>query len=97
MRKKSIEVEAMADMTRREVRLTNAVANIMINKHHMCIDCAIEMAVAFIKSQRSKHSHIRTSGPCSDACTEALREFFKETLGSEEQRVSIDDLPPTVQ
>jgi ribosomal protein S26 len=69
---KSIGVKAMADMTRREVHFTNSVANTLIDKHHMCIDCAIKFGVAFIKSQRSKHSHIRTSGPCSDSCAEAL-------------------------
>ena len=97
-KRKAIEVEAMADMTRREVRLTNAVANILISRHAMCIDCAIKMAVAFTRGQRSKHFRSRSS-LCSDACFQAMREFFEETLGSKGERVSVpvDDLIPTLQ
>jgi hypothetical protein len=93
-----IEVEAMSDMTRREVRITNGVANTLIEQHHMCLDCAIKMAVALVQSQRPEHEHVPvTTRFCSEVCANALREFFEKTLGVKGELVSLDDLPPTGQ
>jgi len=65
----------MADMTRREVRITNRVANALVNRHHMCLDCAIKVAVAFAKShQRPEHEHRPvTTNLCSSVCVTTCR------------------------
>jgi hypothetical protein len=50
--RKHIEVAAMRGMTRKQVRMTNAV----VHKHAMCLDCAIKFAVAFVWGQeRPEH------------------------------------------
>jgi ribosomal protein S26 len=79
---KRIEVAAMADMTRREARVTNRLMNDLVERHHMCVDCAINMAVMFVKSRRPVQHvplipFLRTR-LCSDACCEAFREFCEE-------------------
>jgi hypothetical protein len=91
-----IEVEAMADMTRREVRITNGVMNTLVDRHHMCVDCAVEAAVGIVKSQRPDHvPHVAKL--CSNACGRALCEFYEETVGVKGELVSEDDLPTTAQ
>jgi hypothetical protein len=59
---KHTEVEAMAGMTRKQVRITNGVANTLINKHHMCVDCAIDAAAPQTDQQRIVTARIARSG-----------------------------------
>jgi hypothetical protein len=97
-KRKRIAVEAMADMTRYEVSFTNRVANILLNRHRMCLDCAIKMSVAFVKGQRPEHEHNPvTAKLCSNVCARPMCEFYEETLGVRGERVSVDDLPPRAQ
>jgi ribosomal protein S26 len=92
LKKKYVEVAAMADMSRRERRITNNLANALVARHHMCLDCAIKNAVALVKSQRPEHEHTPIAGGlCSDACGEALREFF-ESMGVKGEPVDEDEL-----
>ena len=93
MSKRVIEVEAMTAMNRKQVRLTNAVANCLVSKHAMCLDCAIKFSVAYVWGQ-DRQAHNPTSAKfCSEACGKALVEFFEETLGSKPEPVSPDELP----
>jgi hypothetical protein len=95
---KRIEVAAMADMTRREARITNLLANDLVERHHMCVDGAIEAAVAMVKSDRPEHEHKPvTTRFCSNACAQAMCEFYEETVGVRGELVSADDLPPPMQ
>jgi hypothetical protein len=92
--RKHIEVEAMRGMTRKQARLTNGVANTLVSKHGMCLDCAIKFAVAFVWGQeRSESNPVHAEPPCSSACSGALVEFFEETLGCKPEPVSPDELP----
>jgi hypothetical protein len=86
MTRRVIEVEAMAGMTRKQVRMTNGVANTLVRKHGMCLDCAIKFSVAFVWGQSGKPT--RTGPLCSSACSGALVEFFEETLGSKAEEVT---------
>jgi len=91
MRKqKRIEVQAMAGMTRKQVKMSNGVANTLISQHGMCLDCAIKFAVAFVWGQERNPTKVEF---CSKACGNAVLEFFEQTLGSEPERVSPDELP----
>jgi hypothetical protein len=47
-------------------------------EHHVCVDCAINMAVALVKSHRPEQRVPLRARFCSDVCAEALREFFEE-------------------
>jgi ribosomal protein S26 len=94
-----IEVEAMAGMTRREARITNFVMNTLVERHHLCVDCAIGAAVMIAKigrPKKNKHKPL-TTRLCSDTCAEAWCEFCEETVGVKGELVSEDDLPPTAQ
>jgi hypothetical protein len=92
--KKHIEVEAMSGMTRKQVRMTNGLANMLIGKHGMCLDCAIKFAVALVWGQDRADNNPAHAGPlCSSACGGALVEFFEETLGVKGEPVSADELP----
>jgi hypothetical protein len=84
-----IEVEAMTGMNRKQVRLTNGVANCLVRKHAMCLDCAIKFSVAFVWGQSGKQ--MGTGPLCSVACSGALVEFFEETLGSKGEEVTDPD------
>jgi hypothetical protein len=91
---KTIHVEAMRGMNRKQAKLTNGVANCLIRKHGMCLDCAIKFAVAFVWGQERSESNPTSTGPlCSAACSGALEEFFEETLGCKPEPVSEDELP----
>jgi superfamily II helicase len=74
-----IGVEAMDGMTRKEVRITNAVANTLIGKHHVCQKCAIESAVAFVWA--NCRGRYQRTYPCSEACVDALEEFIVDLYG----------------
>jgi hypothetical protein len=87
--RKHIEVEAKTGMNRKQVRLTNAVANTLVRKHAMCLDCAIKLAVAFVWGQSGKPTQFE---PCSAVCGHAVLEFCEETFGKPEP-VSPDELP----
>jgi hypothetical protein len=89
MRKREIEVAGMVGMNRKQVRLTNGVANCLVRKHHMCLDCAIKFAVAYAWGTSGKPT--RTGPLCSEACSGALVEFFEETLGSKGEEVTDPD------
>ena len=94
---KRIEVAAMADMTRREKRVTNRLMNDLVERYHMCVDCAINMAVMFVKWRRPVQQpnvpFLRTR-LCSDACIGALREFCEEM---DMKWVPVDGTPPPPQ
>jgi hypothetical protein len=88
------EVEAMAGMNRRQIRIVNGVANTLVNRHHMCLDCAIAAAVAFtIGLDRPTH-HPTTSRFCSQACADAMHEFMTDTLDCKGEIV--DWSPPSI-
>jgi hypothetical protein len=91
-----ITVAAMADMTRREARVTNRLMNDLVERHHMCVDCAINIAVMFVKWRRPVQHvplipFLRTR-LCSDACIGALREFCENM-----KWVPVDGPPPPMQ
>ena len=89
---KTIHVEAMRGMSRKQARLTNNVAHILTRKHGMCLDCAIKMAVAFVWGQDRADNNPVHAGPlCSSACGGALVEFFEETLGCQGEEVTDPD------
>jgi hypothetical protein len=89
---KTIHVEAMRGMTRKQARMTNNVAHILTGKHGMCLHCAIKMSVAFVWGQDRPASNPVHVGPlCSSACGGALEEFFEETLGSKGEEVTDPD------
>jgi hypothetical protein len=80
-----IEGAALADMDRIEVRVANVTANRLVNRHHMCVACAIRIAPAYVKSRRPEHvNNPGTVTLCSRVCAEALREFFNE-MGHKEE------------
>ena len=91
---KTIHVEAMRGMARKQARLTNNVAHMLTDKHGMCLDCAIRNAVAFVWGlDRPEHSP--TYGAfCSEACGDALREFLEQTLGCKPEPVGPDEWHP---
>jgi hypothetical protein len=78
-------------MTRKQAKLTNSIANCLIRKHHMCLDCAISNAVAFVLGQ--DHKPMR-GALCSEACGDALVEFLEQTLGCEGEPVGPDEWHP---
>jgi hypothetical protein len=84
---RNIEVGAMAGMTRKQVRITNEVANTLINKHHMCLDCAISAAAAFVWG-KLRPSRCKL---CSEDCNDAMIEFLtgQRTM----MRVNPEELP----
>src|SRR5262249_43410522 len=84
--RKTIYVEGMQGMNRKQARLTNGVANCLIRKHGMCLDCAVKFAVAYTWGTSGKP--MGTGPLCSSACSGALVEFFEETLGSKGEEVT---------
>jgi hypothetical protein len=92
MKPHEYEVEGMNGMTRKQVRITNVVANTLIGVHGMCIDCAIKCAVAFVWCQDQSRPPMRTE-LCTSVCKDALREFFTNTLGCTPKEVRSDELP----
>jgi hypothetical protein len=88
---KCIEVEAMAGMSRKQVRMTNNVAHLLTGKHGMCLDCAISNAVAFVWGQDRADNNPAHGKLCSEACSGALSEFFEETLGLKPEEVTDPD------
>ena len=85
-KRRHIEVAGMVGMNREQCQLTNGVANCLVRKHHMCLDCAIKFAVAYTWGTSGKPT---STGPlCSAACSGALVEFFEETLGSKGEKVT---------
>jgi hypothetical protein len=88
-----IEVEAMSGMNRKQVKLTNGIANILVNKHHMCLDCAIQFSVAWVWGQDRTERNPTSATFCSQACGGAVQDFFEETLGIKGEPVSPDELP----
>ena len=93
MSKRVIGVEAMHGMNRKQVRLTNAVANCLVSKHAMCLDCAIKFSVAWVWGQKRKPTNPTSVKFCSATCGNAVCEFFEETLGSKPEPCSPDELP----
>jgi hypothetical protein len=73
---RDIEVEAMEGMTRKQVRITNNIANALIADHAMCVDCAIN--VSFVWGASGAKNKPMCFHPCSQACDGALLEFMHE-------------------
>jgi hypothetical protein len=65
----------MAGMTRKQVRMTNGVANTLVNKHGMCLDCAIKFAERFVCRERPEHDAGFVEF-CCEACAGAMMEFL---------------------
>jgi hypothetical protein len=96
--KKPKRIEAMAGMTRREARVTNGLANTFVDRHHMCVACAIDLAVMFVKSRRPVQ-HVPLfpflrMRFCSDACFKAFHEYCEEM---DVKVVPVDGQPPPMQ
>jgi hypothetical protein len=97
-KRKSIGVEAMDGMSREQVKWTNIVASALIVRHHMCQDCAINMAVAmvwsgFLGPKKGSRPGYQSSETCSEACRGALKEFLEETLECTRRTVEIEQMP----
>jgi len=92
--KRDIEVEAMEGMSCKQVRITNNITNTLIAEHHMCLDCAIGTAVAFVWAASGKlnaRCHF-----CSKTCRDALLEFLAGDGFERSGIVSPDQLPSRV-
>ena len=92
MTRRIIKVAGMTGMNRKQVKLTNGVANCLVRKHGMCLDCAIKFSVGFVWGQdRPEHNPMQIGPLCSAACSDSLVEFFEETLGSKGEEVTDPD------
>jgi len=87
-----IEVEDMEGMSRKQVRITNNVANTLIGDHAMCMDCAIAVAVSFVWSRSGETNKPKRAYLCSAVCGDAIREFA-ERYFQFEGKIPLEQLP----
>jgi hypothetical protein len=88
-----IGVEAMDGMTRKQVRITNAVANDLIAAG-MCRDCAVNIAVDLTWTQiEPRTTKRRQTWLCSEACSDVFQEFAEEMLCGPFEEVPVEQMP----
>jgi hypothetical protein len=79
----------MEGMTKRQIRMTNRVANDLISEFHICETCAIALAPMLVRwhvanVENKTFAHQRTP-ICSQACNDGFIEFMAEYFGPAEE------------
>jgi hypothetical protein len=93
MKAREIGVPEMEGMTDQQVRITNNVCNDLMTEHHMCLDCAIAIAVAMTWANVAPRKEGMRTPLCSEACWDAMEEFLTKLSDEPPRVVSLDQLP----